>query len=185
LKKGNNVVEVHVNGTGRAYYSAKLTQAVYDPRPAPTHSGDGLTVKREYFRMEARRLEDGTMRLVPSNRPVTSARAGEVLHCRLTVTSDRERKYVMLIDPALSNSHPVDLGRVSEYEWYYWWSDQSFLDDHAAIFMTWINKGDNVVEYAVRAEAIGTSIALPATVSMMYQPDVRATSRTHRIEVRE
>jgi uncharacterized protein YfaS (alpha-2-macroglobulin family) len=70
-------------------------------------------------------------------------------------------------------------------EWYYWWSDQSFFADHTAVFMTWLEKGESVVEYAVRAEAVGESVALPATVAMMYQPDVRGSSATARLEVRK
>jgi len=91
----------------------------------------------------------------------------------------------MVTDPGLSNSRAIDSGVIEPYEWRYWWSSQMFLDDHTAIFMTWISKGENIVEYPVRAEAVGTSIALPATASMMYQPDVRATTGSNRIEVRQ
>jgi uncharacterized protein YfaS (alpha-2-macroglobulin family) len=185
LAKGANTLTVQMTGQGRVYYTASLEQGLYDPKPSPTDSGHGLRIKREYFRMETKRLEDGTIRLVPSNKPVTSARAGEVLHCRLTITSDRMRRYAVVEDPLLSNSHPVDIGEVGQYEWYYWWSDQTFLDDHAAVFMSYLEKGDNIVEYTVRAEATGTSFALPATVSLMYQPEVRATTGTNVLEVRQ
>jgi hypothetical protein len=185
LAKGANEVTVEFAGQGRVYYSAKLTQGTYDPNPQSTDSGDGLRIKREYFRMESRRLEDGTLRLVPSRNPVTSARSGEVLHCRLTVLTDRDRDYVMVTDPALSNSRAIETGIVNEWEWYYWWSDQMFLDDHAALFMRYLRAGENIVEYSVRAEAIGTSTALPATASMMYQPDVRASTGSAKLEVRK
>ncbi len=185
LAKGDNEVVVELEGQGRVYYSVNLSQSTYDPSPSPTTSGDGLTIKREYFRMESRRLEDGTLRLVPSRNPVTSVRSGEVLHCRLTITSDKEHDYVMVTDPALSNARAIDSGIVNEWEWYYWWSEQSFLDDHTAMFMRWLSVGDNVLEYSVRAEAVGTSTALPATVSLMYQPDVRASTGSAKLEVRE
>jgi uncharacterized protein YfaS (alpha-2-macroglobulin family) len=184
LKEGDNEVTVTFRGVGRVYWSAQLTQEVHDPRPRPTTSGDGLTVKREYFRMRGERLEDGTIRLVPSRSPVTSARQGEVLRCRITLTSDRERSYVLVRDPALSNARAIEPGDLQEWEWYYWWSDQSFFDDHTALFIDSLPKGEHVVEYSVRAEALGTGIALPATASLMYQPDVRATTGTYRLEVR-
>jgi uncharacterized protein YfaS (alpha-2-macroglobulin family) len=185
LVKGTNEVAIEFSGQGRVYYSARLSQGTYDPNPRPTDSGDGLSIKREYFRMEPRRLEDGTHRLVPSRNPVTSARSGEVLHCRLTVTSDREREFVMVTDPALSNARAIDAGAMEEWEWYYWWSDQMFLDDHTALFLRYLKAGVNIVEYSVRAEAVGTSTALPATASLMYQPDVRASTGSARLEVRK
>ena len=46
-------------------------------------------------------------------------------------------------------------------------------------------KGKSVIEYAVRAEAVGTASALPAVVSLMYQPEIRASSSTATIEVRK
>lgn len=184
LRQGKNEVVIQLAGSGRAYFSAKLTQGIADPDPKPTDSGHGLTIKREYFRMEARRLEDGTLRLVPSKNPVTSVKSGDVLHCRITITSDRDREFVMVEDPALSNSRAIETGDFDEWEWYYWWSDQTFLDDRTAVFVRHLNSGENTVEYSFRAEADGVSSALPATVSLMYQPDVRATTGTIRFEVR-
>jgi uncharacterized protein YfaS (alpha-2-macroglobulin family) len=184
LKPGKNEIVVQITGSGRAYYSAMLTQSVADPDPKPADSGHGLKIKREYFRMETRRLEDGTLRLVPSKNPVTRVQSGDVLHCRITIETDRDREYVMVEDPALSNSRAIDSGDPNEWEWYYWWSAQTFLDDRTAIFVRYLNKGENTVEYTFRAEAGGTSAALPATVSLMYQPDVRATTGTTRFEVR-
>ncbi len=184
LSKGTNRVEVRVNGSGRAYYTVSLKQSTYEPKAQPTDSGHGLKIRREYFRMEARRLEDGTMRLVPSKRPVTVVEQGDVLYCRLTVTSDKELKYVMVTDPALSNARAIDSGFIDIYEWRYWWSDQAILDDHTAVFMRWLQKGENIIEFPIRAEAVGTSTALPATVSLMYQPEIRATSATSTMEVR-
>jgi uncharacterized protein YfaS (alpha-2-macroglobulin family) len=184
LREGQNEVQIEVQGSGRAYWSAKLVQDVYEPSPRATTSGHGLTIKREFFRMEGRRLEDGTLRLMPSKNPVTETRQGEVLRCRITVTSDRERRYVLVTDPALSNARAIEPGDLSEWEWYYWWSSQEFFDDRTAVFMSYLKKGENIVEYSVRAEALGTGIALPATVELMYQPDVRATTPTYRLEVR-
>jgi uncharacterized protein YfaS (alpha-2-macroglobulin family) len=185
LRQGQNEVSVRVVGRGRVYYSARLERTLYEPSPRPRDSGHGLKVKREYFRMQATRMEDGTLRLMPGKSPVTSARQGEVLRCRITVTSDRPREYVMVTDPALSNARAIDAGRVDEWDWYYWWSENTFLDDHTALFMGYLPAGESVVEYSVRAEALGAGIALPATASMMYQPDVRATTGTLRLEVRK
>ncbi|MEX2242375.1 MAG: alpha-2-macroglobulin family protein [Fimbriimonadaceae bacterium] len=183
LRGGQNEVEVVVEGQGRAYFSAKLEEQVYDPNPRPRDSGHGLTIKREYFRMRSQKMEDGTIRLVPSPNAVTSAKAGEVLHCRLTVTSDKPRDYVMVADPAFSGARAIELGDLEPWNWHYWWSNQSYLDDHTAIFMSQINVGANILEYTVRAEAVGNGIALPATVSMMYQPDVRASTGTAKLAI--
>ncbi|HXH62295.1 MAG TPA: alpha-2-macroglobulin family protein, partial [Fimbriimonadaceae bacterium] len=185
LKKGKNAFKVKVEGQGRVYYSTKLEQSIYDKSPKPEPYGKDLSIKREYFRMESQRLEDGTIRLMPSKEPVTSAKSGEVLHCRLTVTSSMDREFVLIHDPALSNSRFVDRGDVDIYEWRYWWSDQSYFDDHTAVFMRYLQAGDSVIEYTVRAEASGNSFALPATVSLMYQPDIRATTGTTTLEVHQ
>jgi uncharacterized protein YfaS (alpha-2-macroglobulin family) len=89
----------------------------------------------------------------------------------------------MVEDPALSNSRAIEAGDFDEWEWYYWWSDQTFLDDRTAVFVRYLSAGQNTIEYTFRAEAGGKSSALPATVSLMYQPDVRATTGTTRLEV--
>ncbi|MCH8977668.1 MAG: hypothetical protein IH945_00285, partial [Armatimonadetes bacterium] len=67
--------------------------------------------------------------------------------------------------------------------WHSWWSKSRYLDDHAAFFSSWLRKGEHVIEYAVRAEALGVSSAMPAVVYPMYQPEVSASTGIDVLEV--
>ncbi|MCH7903920.1 MAG: carboxypeptidase regulatory-like domain-containing protein [Armatimonadetes bacterium] len=184
LNPGEHHVTIVVRGEGQAYYTLDASRTIYQPkttsRPGPT-----LRIIREYFGMKATRLEDGSTRLLRSKQAQTTFKSGEVLRCRLTIISEQAYEYVMIRDPSLSNCRIVEADSVNVYSWRSWYSNQDFYDDHAAFFMRRLPKGKSVIEYAVRAEAIGTASALPAEVSLMYMPEIRASSATSTIEVRK
>lgn len=184
LLDGKNSVEFRMTGTGQLYYSVDLTQNVYETEMPARQTSSDFTVRREYFRMQAQRLEDGTMKLLPSKRTSDSFRSGEVFRVRLTLSAKKALNYVAIEDPIPSNCRIVDVDTPFDgYEWMNWWARSVFLDDRAAFFVTYLGSGNHVIEYAVRAEAPGVCSAMPTTAYPMYQPETQAWSAAQRLTV--
>lgn len=185
LQKGANKIQVVAAGGMAPVVVARMDQVVGMSEIPPMNEGS-LTVSREYVRMEAQRIEDGSLRLVPSKTPWTNFRTGEVLRCRIKIVSDQNEQYVMVEDPIPSGFRIVEADQpFSSYgSWDWWWDSTAFYDDRAVFFKTELPKGESVMEYSVRAEAEGRSVALPTSVSPMYQPQTFGSSGSIAIEVR-
>ena len=184
LQQGANNIQV-VTPQGMApVVVARMDQVIGMPE-LPAVEGTSLKISREYVRMESKRVEDGSLRLVPSSSPATSFRTGEVLRCRIKIVSTQSEQYVMVEDPIPSGFRIVEADQpfssYGSYDW--WWDSTAFYNDRAVFFKTELPKGESIMEYAVRAEAPGKSVALPTSVSPMYQPQIFASSASIPIEV--
>lgn len=184
LKKGENSVELRMTGNGLLYYSTELKQNLYESSMSARQTSSELTVKREYFKLEAKRLEDGTLKLLPGRRPTDQFKSGEVFRVRITISAAKPQSYVAIEDPIPSNCRIVDTDQPFDGgEWMYWWARSAFYDDKAAFFITNLAKGNHTIEYAVRAEAAGSCASMPTYVYPMYQPETQAWSGSNRVQV--
>ncbi|MFM9872890.1 MAG: MG2 domain-containing protein [Fimbriimonadaceae bacterium] len=185
LKSGANEIEVKFAGTGQLQYAMELNQGVYAQSSQPQAAPPTFRIQREYLPMQARRLEDGSMRLLTSMRSSEEFKSGDVFRCRLTITTDTPLEYVAVEDPIPSNCRIVDADSPEPgFDWANWWSNSTFGDAKAAFFIWNLEKGEHVIEYAVRAEAPGTANALPAKAYPMYMRDVLATTGQSRAVVK-
>jgi uncharacterized protein YfaS (alpha-2-macroglobulin family) len=186
LQKGSNQIEIASTAGTAPVYLARLDQVV-GMDEIPQADAKTLRINREYMRMEAKQMEDGTLRLEPRGGSVGDPKSGEVLRCRITIKADQAYEYVMVEDPIPSGFRIVEADEpFSSYgEWTWWWDATSFYDDRAVFFKAHLPKGDSVFEYAVRAEAPGRSRALPTFVSPMYQPEIMASSSSIAVEVKK
>ncbi|MDI9636918.1 MG2 domain-containing protein [Geitlerinema splendidum] len=185
FRAGSNQITVRFQGEGRVYYSLETKQGIYEQKTAPKSTITGLSLKREYVRMEPTRLQDGSIRLIPSNRATTSFKSGEVYRCRLTIKTDRAVSYLMIEDPIPSNSRIVDADRAEPgWDWQNWWSNSTFYDDKATFFVWSLQPGEHTIEYAVRAESIGECVALPTRASPMYLQNAYAHTGQTTLEVK-
>jgi len=186
LQAGKNKVEIRFAGTGTALASIELEQKAYTQNSLAEAKPSSFVLKREYFRMEPTRLEDGTMRIRPAKNASTEFKSGEVFRCRLTIKSAQAVEYLAIEDPIPSNCRIVDADKPeSGYDWMNWWANSTFFDDHAAFFVTQLDAGEHVIEYAIRAEGSGVCNALPARAYPMYQRDVISTTEQLRLRVRQ
>ena len=183
LVKGENRVRITSTNGIKPFYTASFKQTKYQKEFQPIKSGS-LAVKREYFKTEAKKMEDGSTMIVASTTSLNSIKAGEVFRVRLTIDTADPINFLMIEDPIPSNCRVVQSDGYAEYsDWNYWWDSSYFLDDKAVFFRRTLDRGQQVVEYSVRAEAGGLSEALPAAASSMYQPEIRATSSGSKLEV--
>ena len=81
-------------GEGALYYAAHLQLRL--PAAEADPISRGISVEREYFSAER------------PGEPVTSARAGEVVTVRVTITAHEDINYFVLEDPIPAGTEPVD-----------------------------------------------------------------------------
>ncbi len=185
LKSGANEVEFRQTGSGSSYYFAELKQYGAKTQEVGYQPLKGLSITKSYRVLRATRLEDGSLKLLPSAKPVDSADSGDILQCTLLIHSDLPRQFVMIEDPIPSNCRVTERDSVEDSsEWNWWWCSLVQLDDRVALFARDLNAGDQTIKYTLRAEGSGLSRALPATVVNMYDSGQQASSAEAPLEVR-
>ncbi|MBI3912327.1 MAG: hypothetical protein HY320_15520, partial [Armatimonadetes bacterium] len=178
-----NRLEVRKSGRGSAYYALEMRQEIRAPRFAAESSSSGLSLQRDYFRLETRRDAAGRPVVVPTEKPGSSVRVGDRILVRLRLHTDRPLEYLILEDPIPAGFEVQERGEVERHEWNYWWSHMDVRDDRVALFVRDVTPGEHTVEYYVRPEVVGTIRVLPAVLSDMYAPATRAATSDSRLEV--
>jgi uncharacterized protein YfaS (alpha-2-macroglobulin family) len=184
--KERNQVELRKEGSGSLYYSVRLTQDIRTSSFAPQSTVPGLSVTREYFRLQTRRDASGHIVTVPEGKAATHFRIGDRILARVTLKSPHPLEYLMLEDPLPAGWEVQDRGQVPFDEWSYWWSNMEVRDDRIAFFVRTYEPGKTgtqVLEYYLRPEVTGKVQSLPAVLSDMYNPAVRASTSENRLEV--
>jgi len=182
LQSGENNVEL-IRANGVVYYGVDMRQTV--PIASIPASDPGLKISRVYRRLETRRLEDGTRRLMPTEQTVTSVTPGDLIRVEITIESDKHREFVIVEDPIPPSCRITDREDLpSDERWSDWWSRSSFFDDRAAFFARSVSKGKSTISYTMRAEMVGKSTALPVTIYNMYDPDQRSLAPEISLEVK-
>jgi alpha-2-macroglobulin len=183
-------LEVRKTGAGTVYYSLKVTQDVPAATFAAESSVPGLEVEREYYRLETRRDGSGRLSVLPEKRPTTHLKVGDRILARLRIRNSRPLEYVMIESPLPSGCEVQERGDVPYEEWHdsgYWWSHQDVRDDRINLFIRSLPAAPagrpHVIEYYLRPEMSGEVRALPAVLSDMYVPGLRASSAESRLEV--
>ncbi len=185
LQMGKNEVKIAQSGQSVCYYAADLKQVIPDAQLGNLVGSNDLKVDRAYYRMEARRQEDGTMRFVASDRPVDRVESGDVIKVVLKVKSDKEREFVLLEDPVPSNCRVTERDEVYDDEqWGWWWARTVIMEDRVGFFARTLKKGDNEFSYIMRAESAGKANALPSRIGNMYDPEDYASTQEQALEVR-
>ncbi|MEA3401538.1 MAG: alpha-2-macroglobulin family protein [Armatimonadota bacterium] len=176
LRPGN--VEVAVEraspGAGRLYYTLELSQHVRADLATPVTGGSALVLERTYRQVKtpARRglaLLDQT---VPGRR--TRYRSGDVVEVTLTVRAGRAHEFLVIEDPIPAGCEVIDRGRLRQWEWDRWWSDQIVRDEMVAFAVKFLPIGARTLSYRMRAEVPGRYRAMPTVAYNMYDPTVRS-----------
>lgn len=185
LRQGKNGVKIAVQGGGECYYSIDLRQNLVQEQLGQVISGSGLTISRRYFALAPQKLEDGTLRLMTSSEAIDEIESGKPVRVVLTIQSSKALEFMMVEDPIPSNCRVMDRGARDEFEeWTWWYSEMASYDDKVTFFMRNLPAGTQKLEYTIRAESPGVGHALPAVLSSMYEPGIRATSSESLLEVR-
>jgi hypothetical protein len=193
LREWPNALEIsRGDGNGTLYYTADLS--VYLPAEQLDAESHGFTVQRQYCAPSVRETEAQTwfgqsVSFAPCA-PLTSARPGDLVEVRVTVTVPHYRNYVMLEDYYPAGMEPVDPTLKTEQsgteveaiaverdtDSWWWWSNfdhHELRDERAVFYAENLAPGTYQVRYLLRAAIPGAYKVLPTTISEMYFPDVR------------
>jgi len=185
LRPGQNEITLSkTDSSSPCFYSAGITQVVAEPVLKARPLGSQLTVRREYYRLQVRRDADGNQRLLPAPKPATRFKAGDVLRCVVTITSDTDREFIMLRDPLPGGFECIERTAPEDrWSWMHWWAQTDLRDDHIAFFARTLLTGEREFSYLLRAEQPGTWQALPSHVEAMYAPQISAISEGLTLEI--
>ncbi len=181
LKAGDNEVQFTRSGTGVGFYNYVLEQTPFRTE-LKSATSEGLTITRTFHSLGAERMEDGTMRLLPSKTPITDIASGAPVRCIVTIESKQELSYAMVEVPLPSNLK-ASIAPVEE-SWNFWYTGINVLDDRVAFFARTIPAGKSEFELNLRAEAVGVAGVLPASVVEMYSPEMQSSTASMRFEVK-
>jgi uncharacterized protein YfaS (alpha-2-macroglobulin family) len=176
-------------GTGRLYYSTRLSYSLTDQ--AATETNAGIEVHREYSVQRA-----GRWQLL--NSPVTVKR-GELVRVDLYLSLPAPRHFVVVDDPVPGGLEPVNRDLAtgstvdadatefapaggslwlkysdwSEYAIEFWsFYHRELLHDAARFYSDYLPAGHYHLSYAAQAMAEGQFSASPTKAEEMYDPDV-------------
>lgn len=185
MQPGSNTVRIEKSGPGTCYVGLDLQATEIKQKISPSVPVPGLKITRKYYLMEARKLEDGTMQLLPSRRPVTSAESGDILRVELTIESSKARGFIMVEDPTPSNCRVTEREELDEgEEWSNWWDQLVIRDQKISFFIRNLPEGKQTLTYNMRAEGLGVAHTLPTTLSSMYDLTVNASGAETLMEVK-
>ncbi|HOM80492.1 MAG TPA: MG2 domain-containing protein [Armatimonadota bacterium] len=185
LRAGENQITLRKQGAGSLYYTVRAREFVTQEEIPVLVGGAGIAVTRTYHRLRSDRdPKDGTLRLMPSPRPVEHLRAGETYLSRLTIRSPRRYEHVVIEEPLPAGCEPLVRERTGEGEWNRWWTHVETRDHQIAFFARQLDAGERVLEYHFRASVPGEYHVMPAVIQGMYDPEVRAGGAETRVEVR-
>jgi hypothetical protein len=183
LKPGENTIQISRPG-GVGYYAADMRQVVSMDEMGAMSSENSLSISRAYYKLDRSRLENGVLSVLPGERKIQEAQAGELLKVIVTVRTDIPRQFVIIEDPIPSNCRVNERGEVDSYEdWSSWWAQTIVRDDRVAFFVTDLPAGEHKFSYVMRAENEGVGRALPTLIYNMYDPDLRASTASSSFTV--
>jgi alpha-2-macroglobulin len=182
-------IKISREGTGRLYYSTRLTYAL--PLELSQPASAGIEVHREYS-VE----RDGKWQLLAAPAAI---KRGELVRVDLYLSVPAARNFVVVDDPVPGGLEPVnrDLATTSEVDarkadfaasggsiWFKYddWIDfdasrwsfyhQELRHESARFFSDYLPPGNYHLSYAAQAIASGSFTSMPTMAQEMYDPDV-------------
>ncbi len=171
------------SGRGRLYYTTHLRY--YLPVESVQALDRGIIVARRYV------LADDP------ERPITQAKAGDVIQVQLTIIAPRDLYYLVLEDPIPAGTEAIDTSLRTTSRTYEgpelketspeeagtppgagWWWDRwvpthtELRDEKVVLFATRLPRGTYQYTYLIRASLPGRYLTPPATAYEMYFPEV-------------
>lgn len=179
----SNKITIQKQGKGKVYYTAYLDY--YSKEEKIPFSENGISVKREYFRMVPEKQKDGKIIYVPY--PLGDhIKQGEIIEVVLTLKGVGNYSYVMLEDYKIAGCEfekEKDSPRNPYY--YYYWSNREERDDRLVVFFTYYSSEERKISYRLRAEIPGVYHAMPARAEMMYFPEISGHSSEKKLAIVE
>ncbi|MCE1246320.1 MAG: MG2 domain-containing protein [Firmicutes bacterium] len=170
LKTGNNTIEIEKKGEGRLYYTENLL--CYRDKEPEAEGSRHFAIEKYYW------VKDGEKYKI-LDRPV---KTGEEVLVELKITPDRSYEYIMVEDPLPSGFEVKDINKIQGY----YYTNAEARDNRMVYFQTYMWSRSRIVySYIMRAERPGNLNVMPATVELMYKPEIRGGGLPMKINVEE
>ena len=165
------------------YMSANME---YWREPEINISNNGLDLERSYFK-----LVDGQWESAEPDSLVV----GDWVVIRLTVSNPIPRKFIAVSSPNPGGWMPTDINlnsvapagmrnnELSLQDSYFY--ERQLNPVTSLFYADFLPAGRHRIHYAGQVKTAGTFTALPAQVEAMYQPDIRAATRTESWQIKE
>lgn len=173
MQSGSNRIRVEHEGQGQLYSTLTIDQFIESTQTrAESH---GLQIKREYI---SERGEGSNLAV------------GDEVLVRLTISGlVAQENYGFIHDYLPAGMIPINKALKSEGDigdssrsYHYNWHQETTLDG-MIISMRRIQPGERAYEYHARVVNPGTYYAPPATVSLMYAPEVYARTGVEKVRI--
>ena len=185
LTTGDHTLTLERSGKGAVYWNAELSYFTLEENVKK--AGLEIKVERQYYRLVR---EDRTETIPGSrNQAVAATRvryrripindgdkvtSGDLLEVELKLTSKNDYDYLIFEDPKPAGCEPVEVR--SGARWGELVSNMELRDEKVAFFVGWLNRGDHLIKYRLRAEVPGTFHTLPTRGWAMYAPELKANA---------
>lgn len=194
LPEGKHDVMVSREGDGTLYVNALLSQFTmeYPIRAA----GLDLGIQRRFYRLERDDRDDtvagshgqpvqqtaARYRRVPLENGDTVT-SGDWIEVELELRSSNDYEYLIIEDYKAAGFEPLE--QRSGYHGQALGAYVEFRDERVVFFLRRLARGRNSISYRVRAEIPGIYTAMPAIMSAMYDPALKAHSDSFNVQVRD
>lgn len=187
VPSGQVSLQFRKEGVGPAYFSTLLTTFPEEGATAP--AGDPVKIERVYYKLEplGEAQEKPTRSTRYQRRPfsdVTNLIRGDLVEVVLTLESKTKLDRIIVTD-----YRPAGFKPFGEREGYTENDLEAYVehfDDRSVFFAPHLTAGSRyTVSYRMQAQMDGTFTALPATVTGLYTPEIKANTEEIRVQVLE
>lgn len=181
LAPGAHTIALTKAGNAPLHYSASLN--FFTQEPDIQSAGGDLRVERAYYALGDTPGPDGRVprTLLAQGDPV---RSGQEIEVVLTVEAKNTYDYLAFEDRKPAGCEPVRLLSGGTHADGFC-ANVELRETKVVFFVGELPQGAHELRYRLRAEAPGHFRAPPATAFAMYAPELRANSRTQRMQVRD
>jgi hypothetical protein len=194
VESGKHVLELRKTGTGPLYYNAYLSNFTLEDSISAT--GLEIKVNRKFYKLTPadKKVEVSGSRGQVVDQAVekyarqeisdlTALKSGDLVEVELDIDSKNDYEYVMFEDFKPAGLEPVDVR--SGYNGNSLGAYMEVRDREVNFFVRRLARGKNSIRYRLRAEMPGQFSALPAAVSAMYAPEIKANSSENKLRIND
>lgn len=191
---GKHEIEIRRRGEGPVYFNAYLTNFTLEDDIKK--AGLEIKVDRRYYllkRVEKSIKAEGARGQVVDQQVekyerialdnLETVKSGDLVEVELEFESKNDYEYILFEDFKPAGFEPVEVR--SGYSSNGLGAYMELRDNRVAFFVRALARGNNSINYRMRAETPGRFSALPAKVSAMYAPELRGNSDEIKLQVED
>jgi hypothetical protein len=199
LLPGSNLIQITKSGTGRLYFSVKLSQMLavaapkppapflatefdkllHPPKPLPP-TASGYRIKRIYMRLTSRRnfLWEDT---VPA--PDWQFNDGDSILVRLIIDSKRPGSRIVIDEPVPAGCRIAETSGEYVENWSDWWDYTDVRDSDIVFFVSDLTTGRHEIDYHLVAARAGDYDVMPTFITSMVDPTLQAAGTANKVQI--